>query len=196
MDALIAAKRRQSLDGAFYAAVTYSFWGLVPIYWKFVAHIPPLQMVALRALWSLIALVPLLLVADKFQAFRAALANRKLRLLLLCSSILICSNWLGFIWAVNNKLVLQCSLGYFMNPLVNVVLGRILFKEYLRPVQMLAFLLAVAAVTALTIQGGAIPWISIFLALTFSAYGAVRKVAPVESLVGLSVETLIAFTIA
>jgi chloramphenicol-sensitive protein RarD len=192
MESPITAERRQSLDGAFYATVTYSFWGLVPIYWKFVAHIPPLQMVAHRALWSLLALLPLLLVADKFQSFRAAAANRKLLLLLLCSSLLICSNWLGFIWAVNNKLVLQCSLGYFMNPLVNVVLGRIFFKEHLRPAQMFAFLLAVAAVIALTIQVGTIPWISIFLALSFSAYGAVRKVAPVESLVGLSIETMIA----
>lgn len=190
--ATMASCQNQSLAGAVYAIVTYSFWGLVPIYWKVVAHVPSLQMVAQRVLWSLVALVPLLLVADKFSSFRRTLADRRLRLLLCASSALICCNWLGFIWAVNNKLVLQVSLGYFMNPLVNVLFGRIFFKEHLRPAQTAAFLLALAAVIALTIQAGTVPWISIFLALTFGGYGAVRKYAPVESLVGLSVETLLA----
>ncbi len=155
-----------------------------------------MQMVAHRALWSLFVLLPLLLVADKFRAFGDALRNRRLRLILLCSATLICANWLAFIWAVNNQLVLQSSLGYFMTPLVNVVLGRIFFKEYLRPAQKAAFVLALIAVAALTFQAKAIPGISIFLALTFSAYGALRKVAPVESLVGLTVETLFASPVA
>lgn len=188
--------RGKTLEGAIYAILAYGFWGIVPIYWKLIGGVPSLQLVAQRVIWSVVALVPLLLFSGQLPAFCETLRAPKRLAVLFLTSVLLSANWLAFIWAVQHNAVLQSSLGYFMNPLANVLFGRIFLKEHLKPAQLAAFILAVAGVIALTVQAGTVPWISLFLAVTFSAYGLLRKVAPVEPLVGLSIETVLMFPFA
>lgn len=187
---------RNPLEGAFYAVLAYGFWGLVPVYWKLIGEVPAMQTVAHRVGWSIVALLPMLLVTKKVPDLVATLRSRKLLLVLFVTATLLSLNWLAFIWAVTNNAVLDSSLGYFMNPLVNVAFGRIFLREHLRRAQLFAVCLAFAGVVALTVQAGKLPALSIFLAVTFSAYGVVRKIAPVEPLVGLSVETVLMFPFA
>ncbi len=181
----------KSLEGAGYAVLAYGFWGFVPVYWKLIAGVPAMQTVAHRVGWSVLALIPLLLATKKIPGLLTTLKSRTRLLLLFATAALLSLNWLAFIWAVTNNAVLDSSLGYFMNPLVNVAFGRMFLKERLKPAQLAAVALALAGVVALTVQAGKVPWLSIFLAVTFSAYGLLRKMAPVEPLVGLSVETLL-----
>lgn len=182
---------RKALEGAFYAVLAYGFWGFVPVYWKLIANVPSMQTVSHRVGWSVLALIPLLLATKKMPALVATFQSKRLLLLLFCTATLLSLNWLAFIWAVSNNAVLDSSLGYFMNPLVNVAFGRIFLKEHLRPAQLFAVVLALVGVVALTVQAGKVPMLSMFLAVTFSAYGLLRKMAPVEPLVGLSVETIL-----
>ena len=181
----------KSLEGACYAILAYGFWGFVPIYWKLIASVPAPQTVAHRVGWSVVALIPLLIATRKIKELVATLKAPGKLVMLFVTATLLSLNWLAFIWAVTNNAVLDSSLGYFMNPLVNVAFGRIFLKEHLRPAQMVAVLLAFGGVVALTLQAGRVPVLSIFLAVTFSAYGLLRKMAPVEPLVGLSVETIL-----
>lgn len=167
----------------------YFIWGFVPVYFKFLSHVPALEIVAQRILWS----VPLLLVimffrkqlGDFFAIFRHKAHLRNL----LASATLIAINWLIYIWAILNDHVLAASLGYYLNPLVNVLLGRIFLGERLRPLQLLA--VAVAAVGVAILIGGALDtlWVSVSLALSFGVYGLIRKITPVGSVPGLAVET-------
>lgn len=188
--------RRLALEGAAYAILAYGFWGIVPIYWKLIGDVPSLQVVAHRVIWSVVALAPLLLLSRQIAAFYETIRSPKRLAVLFLTSVLLSANWFAFIWAVQHNAVLQSSLGYFMNPLANVFFGRIFLKEHLKPAQKAAFLLAVVGVIALTVQTGTVPWISLFLAITFSAYGLLRKIAPVEPVVGLSIETLLMFPLA
>lgn len=187
---------RKPLEGAFYAVLAYGFWGVVPVYWKLIGGVPAMQTVSHRVGWSVLALIPMLIATKKLPDLIATLRSRKLLLILFVTATLLSLNWLAFIWAVTNNAVLDSSLGYFMNPLVNVAFGRMFLKEHLRRAQFIAVILALAGVVALTIQAGKVPALSIFLAVTFSAYGVVRKIAPVEPLVGLSVETFLMFPFA
>ncbi len=187
---------RKSLEGAGYAVLAYGFWGFVPMYWKLIAGVPAMQTVAHRVGWSVLALIPLLLATKKIPDLVATLKSKKRLLLLFVTSTLLSLNWFAFIWAVTNNAVLDSSLGYFMNPLVNVAFGRIFLKERLKRPQLVAVALAFGGVVALTVQAGKVPWLSIFLAVTFSAYGLLRKMAPIEPLVGLSVETLLMLPLA
>jgi chloramphenicol-sensitive protein RarD len=197
VDSAVATdKARKGLEGAVYAVFAYGFWGVVPIYWKLIAQVPSMQMVAQRVAWSVLALIPLLIFTAKLSDLLETLRSKQRVALLFITATLLSLNWFAFIWAVTNNAVLDSSLGYFMNPLVNVAFGRIFLKEHLRPAQFIAFLLALAGVVALTLQIGKVPWLSIFLAVTFSAYGLLRKMAPVQPLVGLSVETLLMLPIA
>jgi chloramphenicol-sensitive protein RarD len=141
--------------------------------------------------WSFFFLVPLILVMRRWKDFIDALKNYRTLLILLFTALIVGANWLLYIWAVNNNNLLQASLGYYINPLVNVVLGMVFLKERLRPPQILAVLLASAGVLYLTIYYGEFPWIALALALSFGLYGLIRKIAPVGALVGLTVETLL-----
>jgi chloramphenicol-sensitive protein RarD len=141
--------------------------------------------------WSFFFLVPLILVMRRWTDFIDALKNYRTLLILLFTALIIGANWLLYIWAVNNDNLLQASLGYYISPLVNVVLGMAFLKERLRPPQILAVLLATAGVLYLTIYYGEFPWIALALAVSFGLYGLIRKIAPVGSLAGLTVETLL-----
>lgn len=183
--------RSESLLGVIYAGAAFLIWGLAAVYWKELKSVPPLEIIAHRVAWSFFFLLPLIVLQRQWAEFVAILKNLRMLLILLTSALLVAANWLIYVWAVNNDHLLQASLGYYINPLVNVVLGMVFLKERLRPPQVIAVLLAAAGVLYLTVQYGQFPWISISLAMSFGLYGLIRKMAPVSSLVGLAVETLL-----
>ena len=183
--------RSESLLGVIYAGAAFLIWGLAAVYWKELKSVPPLEIIAHRVAWSFFFLLPLIVLQRQWAEFAAILKNLRMLLILLTSALLVAANWLIYVWAVNNDHLLQASLGYYINPLVNVVLGMVFLKERLRPPQVIAVLLAAAGVLYLTVQYGRFPWIAISLAMSFGLYGLIRKMAPVSSLVGLAVETLL-----
>ena len=177
--------------GVVYAAAAFLIWGVSPIYWKALRTMPALEIILHRIVWSFFFLVPLIIIMRRWQEFVDVFKTHRTLLMLLVSALIVGGNWLLYIWAVNNDDLLQASLGYYINPLVNVVLGMVFLKERLRLRQMLAVLLAFGGVLYLTISYGQFPWIALVLALSFGFYGLIRKVAPVGALVGLTVETLL-----
>ena len=177
--------------GVIYAASAFLIWGISPIYWKALRTIPAFEIILHRIVWSFFFLVPVILVMRRWKDFVDALKSYRTLLILLFTALIISGNWLLYIWAVNNDHLLQASLGYYINPLVNVVLGMVFLKERLRPPQILAVLLAAAGVLYLTIYYGEFPWVALTLAVSFGIYGLIRKTAPVGSLAGLTVETLL-----
>lgn len=183
--------RSDTVFGVVYAASAFLIWGISPIYWKALRAVPAFEIILHRMVWSFFFLVPLILVMRRWKDFIDALKNYRTLLILLFTALIVGANWLLYIWAVNNNNLLQASLGYYINPLVNVVLGMVFLKERLRPPQILAVLLASSGVLYLTIYYGEFPWIALALALSFGLYGLIRKIAPVGSLVGLTVETLL-----
>ena len=183
--------RSEPLLGVIYAGAAFLIWGLAAIYWKELKSVPPLEIIAHRVAWSFIFLLPLIVLQRRWAEFVAILQDLKMLLILLTSAVLVAANWLLYVWAVNNNHLLQASLGYYINPLVNVVLGMVFLRERLRFPQILAVMLATTGVIYLTVQYGVFPWIAICLAMSFGLYGLIRKVAPVSPLVGLAVETLL-----
>jgi chloramphenicol-sensitive protein RarD len=169
----------------------YLLWGVLPLYFKLLAELLPSEIVAHRILWSVLFLAVLATILRRWPAIRAAFASPHVLRLLLASALLIGANWLVYIWAVLNGHVLEGSLGYYLNPLVNVLLGVVLLKERLNRAQIAAVALAAAGVAVLAVGAGDGLWISLTLAGSFAFYGYLRKVAPVESLEGLAVETVL-----
>jgi len=183
--------RSDTVLGVVYAASAFLIWGISPIYWKALRALPAFEIILHRMVWSFFLLVPLILIMRRWKDFIDALKNLRTLFSLLFTALIIGANWLLYIWAVNNDNLLQASLGYYMSPLVNVVLGTVFLKERLRPPQILAVLLAAAGVLYLTIYYGEFPWIALALSVSFGIYGLIRKIAPVGSLAGLTVETLL-----
>jgi len=181
--------RMNSRKGALSAFASYVAWGVMPLYWKALAGVPAVQILSHRVVWALVFNVILLSVLRRWSWVRSVIKDGKLLLLLAASSALLSINWLVYIWAVNSGHVVETSLGYFINPLVNVALGVIFFKERLRTGQWLAIASAAAGVIFLTVQNGSLPWIALALAASFGAYGALRKIARLDSLEGLTMET-------
>ncbi len=179
-----------SLWGVIYAVAAFLIWGISPIYWKALRSVPAIEIILHRIVWSFFLLVPLIILMRRWQEFVAVIKNPRTLLILLFTGLIVGGNWLLYIWAVNNDHLLQASLGYYINPLVNVVLGMVFLKERLRTPQIVAVALATAGVLYLTIYFGVFPWIALTLAISFGFYGLIRKVAPVSSVVGLTVETL------
>jgi chloramphenicol-sensitive protein RarD len=167
----------------------YIIWGLFPLYFKAIQSVPAVEIIVHRALWSAVFGALLLLVWKHPGWLRELLNNPKRFAVLALSGLLIASNWLVYVWAVNDGRMLEASLGYYINPLVNVLLGMLILGERLRRLQWLAVALATLGVLQQLWQAGSIPWVSLVLALTFSFYGLIRKQAPVAALPGLVVET-------
>ncbi len=180
-----------SLDrrGLAFGLGAYLIWGFLPLYFLLLAGVTAGEIVADRVIWSLVLLIGILAVAGRFGKLLAVLRTPRTIGLLAISAALISVNWLIYIWAVKHDYVLAASLGYFLNPLVNVLIGVVLLGERLTRTQMAAVALAAAGVIILAVGAGAGLWISLTLALSFAFYGLVRKIAPVESLEGLTVET-------
>jgi chloramphenicol-sensitive protein RarD len=179
--------------GILYAAGAYAAWGLLPIYWKLLHDIPALEILAHRIVWALIVAVALLLSRGRWSELLAAMRNTRIMLTFLASALLLFVNWFIYILAVNSGHIVETSLGYFINPLINVLLGVLFLRERLRLGQAVAVAVAVAGVLYLTFEFGALPWIALGLACTFGAYGLLRKTAALGSLEGFTLETLLLF---
>jgi chloramphenicol-sensitive protein RarD len=177
--------------GIIYGIAAYGSWGLFPLYFKALAGVGPVEILAHRALWSFLLLAVLVALLGRWTELRRELQSGKLLLMLAASTLLIAVNWLVFIYAVASGQVLQSALAYFISPLVNVLLGMAFLRERLRPCQTLSMLLALAGVAVLAAFVGEAPWIALTLAITFALYGLMRKIMPVDGLVSLTVETLL-----
>lgn len=178
--------------GVLYAAGAYILWGFFPIFLKTIQTVPAFQIMTHRVVWSFILLLILVLARREFTTYRKAITRRML-LIYLGTGVLLAINWLTYVWAVNSGFVVEASLGYFINPLVNVLLGVIFLKEKLRAWQWVPIGLAAAGVAWLTISQGALPWIALVLATSFGTYGLIKKVAPLGSLPGTTLETGLVF---
>lgn len=178
--------------GVLYGIGAYTLWGFFPIYWKLLQNVSALELIGHRIAWSFLMLMAVILLARQWREFRSAL-NTRTFLIYSIASVLIGANWLMYVWAVNAGHIVETSLGYFINPLLSVLLGLIILREKLRPVQWIPVGLAFAGVTYLTITFGRPPWIALSLAFSFGFYGLVKKLAPLSSLQGLTLETGILF---
>ncbi len=192
--------RPQSQDiarqGLFYGLGAYGLWGVLPIYFKAIASVPAIDIVAHRILWSLPFLALLLTLTAGWSAIGRVLASPRTVALLVLTALLIAVNWLLYVYAVTSGHILAGSLGYYLNPLANVLLGRIILKEPLSKLQWAAVAIAAAGIAALA--GGALDqlWISLTLCFSFATYGLLRKIAPVDAIPGLAMETGLLFPIA
>ncbi|MGZ9220943.1 MAG: EamA family transporter RarD, partial [Anaerolineales bacterium] len=171
----------------------YALWGFFPIYWKLLHQVPALQVIGHRIGWSFILLIAFILFTKQWREFRsAALTSRNIGIYSI-AGVLLTVNWLVYVWGVNAGFIVETSLGYFINPLLSMLLGVIFLRERLRPVQWIPVALAAAGVLYLTLAYGRPPWIALTLAFTFGFYGFVKKLAPLGSLYGLTLETGIVF---
>lgn len=175
---------------------TYILWGLFPIYWKWLHEVPALQIIGHRISWSFILLIVVILLSRQWQSFRSVALTPKTIGIYSVAAVLLSVNWLVYVWGVNAGFIVETSLGYFINPLFSVLLGVVFLRERLRPVQWIPVALVTAGVIYLTVTYGRPPWIALSLAFTFGLYGLVKKLAPLGSLYGLTLETGLVFPIA
>jgi chloramphenicol-sensitive protein RarD len=173
------------------AVSAYLIWGVFPLYWALLGHLPALEIIAHRVLWCAVSVSLWLFWSEGRSWLRRALAGRRVGRLLIASSLLISINWGVYIWAVTNGRVVDASLGYFINPLLTVALGVGVLGERLNPVQWSAVGLAAVGVLWLTLSQGALPWIALVLASSFAVYGLIRKQVAVEAVPGVAIESLI-----
>ena len=183
-------------DGVIYATSAFVAWGVIPIFWKFMAHVPAAEIVMHRIVWTLLFAGIVILALGKWPLLKQALTTRRTLQALALSALLIGMNWGLFIWAVNVGRIAETSLGYYINPLVNFALGTLLLGERLTRIQLIAVALACAGVLNQAIAVGVVPWVSLTLAVSFGVYGLIRKHVPVESLIGLTTEAIVLTTIA
>lgn len=181
-------------SSGFWATVgAFLIWGVFPIYWKWLATVPALQLMAHRLVWCFLLVAAWLAVRKGISWWRPLVAQPRLVKLLATSALLISVNWWLYIWAVNAGHIVETSLGYFINPLVNVLLGVLVLHERLNPRQWLAVAVAATGVAYLTLQTGSLPWIALTLAISFGCYGLIRKIAVVEAIPALGLESSILF---
>ena len=173
------------------AIAAYILWGVFPLYWKLLRSVNSFEIICHRILWSLVTLVLVISIGRQWHAIRMVLRDGKRLALCFIAAILISINWLVFIWAVQNNYVVETSLGYFINPMLNVVLGVMLFREKLHPVQWLAVSIAAVGVAVMTMQTGQFPFIAISLAISFALYAAAKKKTTMPAVAGLGMETAI-----
>src|SRR5690625_1220860 len=182
-------------EGIIITIVAYLIWGFLPLYWKLVDHVPSSTILLERIVWSFVGLVILLLVLNRFGEFisecKSILSNRKSMIYITLASVTISLNWLTYIWAVNNAYVVQASLGYYINPLINIIVGIIILKEAVSRIQVVSFILAAIGVLYLTVSFGEFPWVSFVLAISFAIYGLLKRTVEIGEMVGLTLETMI-----
>lgn len=187
---------RQRRDGLIFGVSAYLLWGFLPLYFALLSRVFPTEIVAQRITWSLVFLAILATFWRRWPAIWTALTTGRLFLTLSVTALLIGVNWLVYIYAIASGHVLESSLGYYLNPLVNILLGVVLLKERLSRLQLIATLIAAGGVAVLAAGAGTGLWVSLVLATTFGLYGFVRKIAPVDALEGLTVETIILLPVA
>lgn len=176
--------------GVICAIAAYSMWGIAPVYFKQLIVLPAAEILMHRVIWSALLLIGLIAALKQWPKVIAAFNNKRVMQILFVAGLLLGANWLLFIWAINNDHILDASLGYYINPLINIFLGRLFLGERLRTLQRVAVGLAVVGVAVLVFSYGHVPWIALVLAGSFSVYGLLRKQVAVDSLPGLFIETL------
>ena len=182
--------------GFLYGLAAYGLWGIMPIYFKWLQAVPSIDIVAHRIVWSLAALVIFATLAKVWGQVRSAIANRKTLAILFVTSLLIGTNWLFYVYAINSGHILAGSLGYYLNPLANILLGRFILKERLTPLQWTAVAIAAGGIAVLAAGALGTLWLSLTLCFSFATYGLLRKIISVDSLAGLTVETIVLFPVA
>lgn len=186
--------------GMLYAVFAYVVWGLLPIYWKLVEDVPAGEILAHRIVWSFVFMIVVVLSMRKWQGlgteWKRIIKDKKKLISITLASVVISLNWLVYIWAVNSEHMLQASLGYYINPLVSILLAIIVLKERLTKSQTVSVILAGVGVLYLTVSYGVFPWVSLFLAVSFALYGLFKKMVDIPAMYGLTIETLIITPIA
>lgn len=182
---------RASTVGLAYGLAAYGAWGLLPLFWKQLGHVPAIELLLHRVCWALAFMLLVVGFLGRFGEIKRALRVRSTRLTLVATAILVAANWFTFVYGIETARLLHVSLGYFITPLVSVMLGLVVLRERLRPLQWLAVALAMTGVAYMATRAGDLPWISLLLAGTFGLYGLLRKTVRVEALPGTASETLI-----
>ena len=185
----LAAQRTRA--GLLFGLAAYGLWGVLPIYFKLLLAVPAVDIVAHRIVWSLVALALLVTILGAWGEVQTAIRRRRTLALLMLSALLIGVNWLLYIYAINSGHILAGSLGYYLNPLANILLGRFILKERLSRLQWAAVAIAAGGISVLLAGAVGTLWISLTLCFTFATYGLIRKVVPVDSLAGLTIETML-----
>jgi chloramphenicol-sensitive protein RarD len=188
-----AALQADDLVGILYAGLAYVFWGIVPIYWRWLANVPAFEITVHRVLWCALFVAAVSFVRRRSTHLLSLICNTRLLATLTLTSILISTNWLIYIYCVSSHQLVEASLGYYIVPLISIALGVTLFGEHMSRLRLFAVVLAGAAVLLKTMEVGHIPWIAPALALSFGFYGYFRKRANVDAMDGLTIETLILF---
>jgi chloramphenicol-sensitive protein RarD len=187
-------------QGILYTAGSYFLWGILPLYWKMVENVSAEEILAHRVFWSFFFMIGLLTFNKEWKNIKVAskriIQKPMLLLSLVLSSLLISLNWFVYIWSVNNGHIIETSLGYYINPLISVILGMIFFKERLNLWQKLSFVVAAIGVVLMTLHYGKFPWVALTLALSFGLYGLTKKMTKLSSSVGLTFETMVVTPIA
>ncbi|QHE51260.1 EamA family transporter RarD [Pontibacillus sp. HMF3514] len=186
--------------GVLYTAGAYVLWGILPLYWKMVQVVPAAEILAHRIVWSFLFMLGIVFFTKNWSKFKAEckdIVKHKKKLIgITLASIMISINWVTYIWGVNSDHVVQASLGYYINPLVSIVLGMIVLKEKLTKVQYVSFFLAALGVGNLIYHFHQVPWVAIFLALSFGMYGLLKKTVKLSAMFGLTIETMIVTPVA
>jgi chloramphenicol-sensitive protein RarD len=178
---------------AWYVGLSYTLWGFFPIYWKALGGISSLQLICHRIVWSFLMLTVMIARSQEFHVMWQAMRSPRVVIIYAIAAVAIATNWLIFVWAVGVNQIVQISLGYFINPLLSVVLGMVVFHERLRRLQWVSVALAAAGVAYLTVALGSVPWIALSLAVSFATYALMKKLAPLGPVQGLTFETGILF---
>jgi len=187
---------RRARAGFLYGLAAYGLWGILPIYFKLLQDVPSIDIVAHRVVWSLLVLALLVTIGRAWDQIGTALRNRKTLAILLLTSVLIGTNWLLYVYAINSGNILAGSLGYYLNPLANILLGRFILKERLTKLQWAAVAIAAGGIAVLAAGALGTLWISLTLCFSFATYGLLRKIVAVDSLAGLTIETFLLFPVA
>lgn len=180
-----------SRRGLLLGVAAYALWGAFPLYWPLLEPAGAVEILAHRITWSLVTMGVVLLLVRRGRQFAVLLGDRRKVLLLSLAAVVISVNWGTYIWGVNHERVVEASLGYYINPLVTVLMGVVILRERLRPLQWTAMAVAFLAVVVLTLEYGALPWVALTLAFSFGTYGLAKKSAGVEAIESLTFETLL-----
>ena len=191
----MSAKHVDDRAGIFFAAFAYILWGVMPLYWRLLSNVPPFELTVHRILWCALTVAGVMLLRGRFSHVLAILRTPKILRTLALTSLLITCNWTIYIYCIATNQLVEASLGYYINPFISIALGVVFLGEHLSRMRLIAMLLAGAAVSVQAIELGHFPWIAPALALSFGFYGYFRKLTPVDSLDGLTVETWILFPI-
>ncbi len=182
-------------SGVIAGITAYVIWGFLPIYWKLIDHLSAMEVLAHRIIWSLVFMIAVLLFQQKltsfWQEFKFIFSKKKTAIGIAFASIFISINWKLYIWAVANERIVEASLGYYINPLMSVILAVLFLKERLTRAQIISFILAFIGVAIMTIFYGVIPWVPLILALSFGLYGLMKKLVNADALFGLTIETML-----